>query len=110
MLVSKHRCLRNLDSIWCIWQIKIYANTKTACCTKRDESKTILRSHVLCECDLTSKVGTKAAVLKNLHEHVLQKFGEINDSDIQDWYDEAQKYLAKVWCCSLHSSTYDKLR
>ena len=70
----------------------------------------ILKSHVLSGCDATSKVGSKSTVLKNLSDNFLQEYGENNDSDIQDSYQEAIKYLVKVWCSSSHSSTFDELR
>ena len=72
--------------------------------------KPILKSHALSGCDVTSKVGSKVAVIKNLIDKSLQEFEENNDSDIQDSYQEAEKYLAKVWCTSSHSSTFDELR
>ena len=66
--------------------------------------KTILKSYVLFGCcDVTSKVGTKAAELKNLLENFLQEFGQNNNSDIQDSYQEAEKHLVKVRGSSSHS-------
>ena len=72
--------------------------------------KAILKLHVLSECDVTNKVGSKVAVLKNPPDNFLQEFGENNNSNIQNSYQEAEKYLVKVWCSSSHSSTFDELR
>ena len=70
--------------------------------------KIILKTHIWFGCDVTSKVGTRAAALKNLPENYLQEVGEFNDT--QDSYQDAVQYLVKVWCNSPHSSAFDELR
>ena len=72
--------------------------------------KAILNSHGLSGWDAASKVGNKAAVLKNLLDNFCKNLGENNDSDIQDSYQEAEKYLVNVWCSRSYSSTFDELR
>ena len=41
--------------------------------------KTLLKAQVVSGCDVTSKVGTKAAALKNTPENYLQKFCESDE-------------------------------
>ena len=72
--------------------------------------KAVLKSHVLSGRDVTSNVGTKAAVLKSLPEKFLQEFGGKIDSAIQDSYQETEKYIVKTWCSTSHRSTFNKLR
>ena len=69
--------------------------------------KSIIKRYAHPGSDVTSNVGTKEAELKNLPENFLKQFGESNSSYIQGSYQEAEKYLIKVWCSRSHGSTFD---
>ena len=57
--------------------------------------KVILKSHVLTGCDLTRKVGTKAAALNSEPEQYLESFGEIYEPSLES-FKKAEKYLVRV--------------
>ena len=57
--------------------------------------KTLLKGHVVSGCDVTSKVGTKAAALKNTPENYLQNFGESDEVKTED-INPAEKYFVQL--------------
>ena len=63
----------------------------------------IIKAHILTGCDLTSKVGTKAAALKAFPERFLKDFGE---GDLTD----AERYLVTVVKYNTKCETFDELR
>ena len=54
--------------------------------------KTLLKAHALSGCDVTSKVRTKAAALKNTPQNYLQNFGESDEVKTEDT-NLAEKYF-----------------
>ena len=66
--------------------------------------KTLLKTHVVSGCDVSSKIGTKAAALKNTPENYLQNFGESDEVKTED-INLAEKYFVqliqkKSKCCN----------
>ena len=57
--------------------------------------KVIFKSLVLTGCDVTSKVGTKAAALDSEPELYLESFGEMNEPFLGS-FEKAEKYLVRV--------------
>ena len=57
--------------------------------------KFVLKAHVLSGCDVTSKVGTKAAALKSTHENYLRNFGEANEVT-RELFALSERYLAQI--------------
>ena len=56
--------------------------------------KILLKVHVS-GCDVTSKVGTKAAALRNTPENYLQNFGESDEVKTED-INLAEKYFVQL--------------
>ena len=110
MLFPKYGCRKIQIQYGASGKTRFIPLHKLSVALEEIKCKAILKSLILSGCDVTNKVGSKAAVLKNLPDNFLQEFGENNDSNIQDSYQEAEKYLVKVWCSSSHSSTFDELR
>ena len=55
--------------------------------------RTLLKTHIISGCDVTSKFGTKAAALKIKPEYYLLNFGK---SDEMIGFQEAKKYLVQL--------------
>ena len=53
----------------------------------------ILKSHVLTGCDVTSKVGAKAAALNSESEQ--ESLGEMNEPSLES-FEKAEKYHVRV--------------
>jgi hypothetical protein len=73
-----------------------------------DKSLALLKAHVLTGCDVTSKVGSKAAALKAEPEIYLKDFGE--EPITQTVLQQAEKYLVKVTKPNASIDTFDDLR
>ena len=71
-------------------------------------SSVIIKAHILTGCDLTSKVGTKAAALKAFPERFLKDFGEGNLTDAT--FQNAERYLVTVVKHNTKCETFDELR
>ena len=52
--------------------------------------KVILKSHILTGCDVTSKVGTRAAALNSEFEQYLESFSEMNEPSLES-FEKAEK-------------------
>ena len=76
-----------------------------------DVSRSIMKAHILSGCDVTSKLGTKAAALKNNPEIYLAQFGECPQLTPQ-CLRLAEEYLVKVWDSrgKLKEKTFNDLR
>ena len=55
----------------------------------------ILKSHVLTGCDVTSKVGAKAAALNSESEQYLESLGGMNEPSLES-FEKAEKYHVRV--------------
>ena len=68
----------------------------------------LLKAHILTGCDVTSRIGTKAAAVKARPELYLQHFGEepLRETALQ----QAEKYLVKVIDFKSNCETFDELR
>ena len=67
--------------------------------------ETLLKAHLVSSCDITSKVGTKAAALKITPENYLQDFGEPDEVKTED-INPAEKYFVQLIqkyskCCNI---------
>ena len=71
--------------------------------------KVILKSYVLFGCDVTSKVGTKAAALNSELEQYLKSFGEMNEPSLES-FEKAEKFLVQVWRKNSKCTNFNQLR
>ena len=71
-------------------------------------SSSILKTHVLSGCDVTSRIGTKSSAMKINPERFLQAFGVGEPSDIA--FKSAERYLVNVIQPSSNCMTFDELR
>ena len=68
----------------------------------------ILKTHVLTECDVTSRIGTKSSAMKNNPERFLEDFGIGEPSDAA--FKSAEHFLVNVIQPSSNCRTFDELR
>ena len=66
----------------------------------------IIKAHILTDCGITSKIGTKVAALKCKPEKYLMTFGDIDDNLSCR---NAEQYLVKVMYSSSNCTTFDEL-
>ena len=72
--------------------------------------KAILKSHILTGCDVTTKVGMKAAVLNSELQQYLEPFDKINEPPLES-YDKAEyEYLVRVFQKNYKCANFNKLR
>ena len=69
--------------------------------------RTLLKTHIISGCDVTSKFGTKAAALKSKPEYYLLNFGE---SDEMTGFQEAEKYLVQLLQKNSKCNSFGELR
>jgi len=68
----------------------------------------LLTVHTLSGCDVTSKVGTKAAAMKQIDWSPLE-FGKTKDANL-DILQQAERYLVKLLDSTSKCTTFDELR
>ena len=73
----------------------------------------ILKSHVLTGCDVTSKVETKTVALSSEPEQYLESFGKMDEPSLES-FEKAEKYLARVLqknskCANVNGLRYEFL-
>ena len=66
----------------------------------------IIIAHILTDCDITIKIGTKVAALKCKPEKYFMRFGDIDDNLS---YRNAEQYLVKAMYSSSNCTTFDEL-
>ena len=71
--------------------------------------KVILKSHVLTGCDVTSKVGAKAAALNSELEQYLESFGEMNEPSLES-FEKTEKYLVRALQKNSKCTNFTELR
>ena len=71
--------------------------------------KFVLKAHVLPGCDVTSKVGTKAAALENTHENYLRNFGETTEVT-RESFALSESCLAQILQKNSTCVTFNELR
>ena len=72
------------------------------------KAKLVLKLHILSGCDVTSKVGTKLAVMRRDGEAELQTFGETSETD--EDFDNAERFLVKLIKAGSNCTTFNELR
>ena len=72
------------------------------------KAKLVLKLHILSGCDVTSKVGTKLAVMRRDGKAELQSFGENNEKD--EDFDNAERFLVKLIEAGSNCTTFNELR
>ena len=70
--------------------------------------KLVLKLHILSGCDVTSKVGTKLAVMRRDGEAELQTFGENSETD--EGLGNAERFLVKLIEAGSNCTTFNELR
>ena len=71
--------------------------------------KFVLKAHVLSGCDVTSKVGTKAAAMKSTHENYLRNIEETNEVT-RESFASAESYLVQLLQKNSTCVTFNELR
>ena len=71
-------------------------------------TKSLLQAHSLSGCDVTSKLGTKAAAIKHITEE-LSEFGTYDTPPSYNSFRQAEKYLTKLLNVNADCETFDDL-